>query len=178
MEYLFDYLLFLAQAVTIVVALLLVLSAVVSLGHKRQDHEGGHLEVRKLNDRLLDLRHAVEDSILNDAELKVQRKREIKEEKAEAKLQKKAAGEETTKPRLFVLDFDGDVEAGRTEFLRTEITAVLTLAKPQDEVLLRLTALAAWCRTTGLRHPNFIVSANKASLWWLQSTRWQPVGAI
>lgn len=140
MEYLFDYLLFLAQAVTIVVALLLVLSAVVSLGHKRQDHEGGHLEVRKLNDRLLDLRHAVEDSILNDAELKLQRKREIKEEKAEAKAQKKAAVEDTVKPRLFVLDFDGDVEAGRTEFLRTEITAVLTLAKPQDEVLLRLTS--------------------------------------
>lgn len=140
MEYLFDYLLFLAQAVTIVVALLLILSAVVSLGHKRQDHEGGHLEVRKLNDRLLDLRHAVEDSILNDAELKVQRKREIKEDKAEVKAQKKAAGEDTVKPRLFVLDFDGDVEAGRTEFLRTEITAVLTLAKPQDEVLLRLTS--------------------------------------
>lgn len=140
MEYLFDYLLFLAQAVTIVAALLLILSAVVSLGHKRQDHEGGHLEVRKLNDRLLDLRHAVEDSILNDAELKVQRKREIKEDKAEVKAQKKAAGEDTVKPRLFVLDFDGDVEAGRTEFLRTEITAVLTLAKPQDEVLLRLTS--------------------------------------
>ncbi len=140
MEYLFDYLLFLAQAVTIVVALLLILSAVVSLGHKRQDHEGGHLEVRKLNDRLLDLRHAVEDSILNDAELKVQRKREIKEDKAEVKAQKKAAVEDTVKPRLFVLDFDGDVEAGRTEFLRTEITAVLTLAKPQDEVLLRLTS--------------------------------------
>ena len=144
MDYLFDYLLFLAQAVTIVVAVLLILSAVVSLGHKRRDHEGGHLEVRKLNDRLLDLRHAVEDSILSDAELKAQRKREIKEEKAEAKAhkdaQKKAAGEETVKPRLFILDFDGDVEAGRTEYLRTEITAVLTLAKSQDEVLLRLTS--------------------------------------
>ena len=140
MDYLYEYLLFLAQAVTVVVAIMLVLSAVVSIGHKRQDHEGGHLEVRKLNDRLLDLRHAVEDVILNDAELKLQRKRELKEEKVEAKAQKRLASDEAVRPRLYVLDFDGDIEAGRTEFLRTEITAVLTLAKPQDEVLVRLTS--------------------------------------
>jgi len=141
MEYLYDYLLFLAQAVRVVVALIIVLTAIASMSQKRHDPEGGHLEVRKLNDRLLDLKHAVEDAVLNDAELKAERKREAKEEKAEAKAQKKAADqEETPRARLFVLDFDGDVEAARTDFLRTEITAVLTMARGEDSVLVRLTS--------------------------------------
>jgi serine protease SohB len=141
MDYLYDYLLFLAQAVTVVVAIIIVLTAIASMSQKRHDTEGGHLEVRKLNDRLTDLKHAVEDAVLNDAELKAERKREAKEEKAEAKAQKKAASqEEAPRARLFVLDFDGDVEAARTDFLRTEITAVLTMARSEDSVLVRLTS--------------------------------------
>lgn len=42
------------------------------------------------------------------------------------------------KKRLFVLNFDGDIKAQATEHLREEITTVLTLAKPTDEVVLRL----------------------------------------
>lgn len=141
MEYLFDYLLFLAQAATVVVAILIVLSAIVSMNAKRHDSEGGHLEVRKVNDRLTDLKHVLEDSVLNDAELKAERKRAAKEEKAEAKAQRKAAeSEDAPRPRLYVLDFDGDVEAARTDFLRTEVSAVLTMARPEDEVLVRLTS--------------------------------------
>jgi serine protease SohB len=141
MDYLFDFLLFLAEAATVVVAFLVILTALVSLSHKRQDPESGHLDIRKLNERLTDLRHVVQDAVLNDAELKAERKREDKAEKSEARSQRKAAhGDEPHKPRLYVLDFDGDVEAGRTEFLRTEITAILTQARPEDEVLVRLTS--------------------------------------
>jgi len=39
---------------------------------------------------------------------------------------------------LFVLNFDGDVRASEVETLREEITAMLSVAEPQDEVLLRL----------------------------------------
>lgn len=145
MDYLYEYLLFLAQALTVVVAIVIVLTAVASMTQKRHDAEGGHLEVRKLNERLQDLRHTVEDAVLNDAELKAERKRQAREEKDEAKAQKEAArkateGEAPGRTRLFVMDFDGDVEAASTEHLRTEITAVLTLARPEDSVLVRLTS--------------------------------------
>ncbi len=141
MDYLYEYLLFLAQALTVVVAIMVVLTALVSMTQKRYDAEGGHLEIRKLNDRLLDLKQAVEDSVLNDAELKAERKRAAKEEKAEIKAQKKAVdAEEAPRSRLFVMDFDGDVEAARTDHLRTEITAVLTMARKEDVVLIRLTS--------------------------------------
>ena len=45
---------------------------------------------------------------------------------------------ETQKPRLFVLDFDGDLYARAVGALRNEVTAVLSIVRPEDEVLLRL----------------------------------------
>ncbi|MCW8356480.1 protease SohB [Marinomonas pontica] len=46
--------------------------------------------------------------------------------------------EEESKKRLYVLDFDGDIKASAVESMREEITAVLSVAKPQDEVVVRL----------------------------------------
>jgi serine protease SohB len=37
-----------------------------------------------------------------------------------------------------VLDFDGDIRASAVEHLREEISAVVQVARPEDEVLLRL----------------------------------------
>ena len=37
--------------------------------------------------------------------------------------------------RTFVIHFDGDVAASAVEHLRIEVTAVLTMAQPQDEVV-------------------------------------------
>ncbi len=42
------------------------------------------------------------------------------------------------KPRLFVIDFKGGMEAKEVASLREEVTAVLTLATEQDEVLVRV----------------------------------------
>ncbi|MEZ5597157.1 MAG: protease SohB [Pseudomonadales bacterium] len=141
MEHLFDYLLFLAQAVTVVLAILVVAGMVATMNQRRQEHEPGHLEVRKLNQRLTDLRHAVEEIVLPEGELKHRRKQEMREEKQTAKAERREAADEGSgKPRLFVLDFDGDLEATRTEQLRTEISAILSLARPTDAVLLRLTS--------------------------------------
>ncbi|MCA9880960.1 MAG: protease SohB [Thermomicrobiales bacterium] len=141
MEHLFDYLLFLAQAVTVVLAILVVAGMVATMNQRRQEHEPGHLEVRKLNQRLTDLRHAVEEIVLPEGELKHRRKQEMREEKQTAKAERRETADEGSgKPRLFVLDFDGDLEATRTEQLRTEISAILSLARPTDAVLLRLTS--------------------------------------
>jgi len=42
------------------------------------------------------------------------------------------------KSRLFVVDFDGDVEASAVTNLREEITAIISAASPNDRVLVRL----------------------------------------
>jgi serine protease SohB len=44
----------------------------------------------------------------------------------------------SARPRVFVLDFHGDVRATEVAALREEITAVVTVAHPGDEVVVRL----------------------------------------
>ncbi|HWY24630.1 MAG TPA: protease SohB, partial [Nevskia sp.] len=56
---------------------------------------------------------------------------------AEDKARRRAA-KAAPRPRLFVLDFHGDLNASHVEALREEISALLQVARPQDEVLLRL----------------------------------------
>ncbi|MEM8766536.1 MAG: protease SohB [Pseudomonadota bacterium] len=142
MDYLFDYALFLAQAVTIVAAILIVLTAMASLGTRRQVHgSAGHLEVKKLNDRLLNLKDSLRQAVLPSAQFKKLHKQDAKAEKQSDKEKVKAAktgGDEAARSRVFVLRFDGDIQASKVEQLRTEITAVLTLAEESDEVLICL----------------------------------------
>ncbi len=149
MDYLFDYLLFLAQAVTVVVAVLLILSAMASIGMKRQHQSSqGHLEIKKLNERLNNLKDSLRQAVLPQAQFKRLHKQDLKQEKAEqkqlaksAKSAKKVAAtdsENGARARVFVLQFEGDLQASKVDHLRTEITAVLTLAEPTDEVVVRL----------------------------------------
>ncbi len=141
MEHVYQYLVFLAEAVTVVIAVLVVLSAIVSLSMRRHSSEPGHLEVRKLNDRLEALRNSVQEVLLDPASFKKARKADAKNKKQEAKAKskaKKSASDEDRKRRVFVLDFEGDLQASKVEHLRTEITALLTLAQATDEVVVRV----------------------------------------
>jgi serine protease SohB len=147
LDYLYDYLLFFAQSVTVVVAVLLILSAMAALGMKRQQQSGqGHLEIKKLNDQLNHLKDSLRQAVLPQAQFKKLHKQDQKKEKAEqkqaARSAKKAEASEKTqsdaRPRIFVLHFEGDIQASKVDHLRTEVTAVLTLAEQSDEVVVCL----------------------------------------
>lgn len=131
MEFLVDYAEFLLRTVTLVIALIVVLATIAALRSKGRSKGSGHLEVNKLNDFYKALRERLEHSLLDKAQLKARRKLEAKTAKAEKK-----AGE--SRSRVFVLDFDGDIKASATDNLRHEVTALLTLATAEDEVVLRL----------------------------------------
>ncbi|WP_407297319.1 protease SohB [Stutzerimonas zhaodongensis] len=131
MEFLADYASFLAKTVTLVVAIIAVLVAIASLRRGRSKQTSGHLEVTKLNDFYKSMRERLEQSLIEKDQLKSQRKQE-------AKAAKQAKKDPEKRPRVFVLDFDGDIKASAVDNLRHEITALLTLATPQDEVVLRL----------------------------------------
>ncbi|TLX61826.1 protease SohB [Stutzerimonas nosocomialis] len=134
MDFLADYASFLAKTVTLVVAIIVVLVTIASLRRGRAKQSGGHLEVHKLNDFYKAMRERLEQAIWDKDTYKAQRKREAKAAKA-AKQAKKGGAD---KPRVFVLDFDGDIKASAVDNLRHEITALLTMATPKDEVVVRL----------------------------------------
>ena len=145
MDYLFEYLIFLAEVVTIVVAIIAVLAAISSLGARRAHGSGGHLEVRKLNEALDGLRNSVRSALIEPNLLKKQQRSEAKSKKAEKKAAQKEQPQQTgdtdagdAPKRVFVLDFKGDLQANAVKHLRTEITAILTMAGKNDEVLIRL----------------------------------------
>lgn len=143
MEYVYDYLSFLAQTATIVVALLVLMSGFAAFGLRRQHTGSGHLEVRKLNDHFTDLKHGVQEAMLPSAALRRQRKQERRAERRSARREAKALkrGVETgeaARRRIYVIDFHGDIYPSQVKDLRTEVTAVLGVARETDEVLVRL----------------------------------------
>jgi len=142
-EFLTEYASFLAKTVTLVIAILVVLASFAALRSKGRRKAAGQLQVSKLNDFYKGLRERLEQSLLDKDQIKALRKGEAKSEKKQKK-------KTESKPRVFVLDFDGDIKASATESLRHEITALLTLATPKDEVVLRLESGGGMVHSYGL----------------------------
>lgn len=157
MEFLTEYGLFLAKVVTFVVAALVIISVILSAAQKeREDHEGeGELRIRKLNDKYQKLRETIQARLMDEGERKAfekARKKEDKAEKKAAKAKAKSGSEEQkARSRVYVLDFDGDIKASDTDQLRRSISAVLSVAKPeQDEVVIRLESGGGLVHSYGL----------------------------
>lgn len=158
MEFLTDYGLFLAKTVTFVVAVLVIVTAVVSAAHRKQDGDesDGELHVKRLNEGFKRLKENLHQKLLGDSDRKAWLKARKKQKKAEAKAEKKAAKsgeskEDITRPRVFVLDFNGDIKASDNDQLRKSITAVLSLAEPErDEVVIRLESPGGLVHAYGL----------------------------
>lgn len=144
MEFLTEYGLFLAKVVTFVVAAIILASVIFSATQRdRGDHDGeGELKIRKLNDQYRKLKESIQSRLMSDAEHKAWQKQKKKEEKAEkksAKQDKTAEDQKAAKPRIYVIDFDGDIKASDTDTLRRSVSAVLSVANPEtDEVVVRL----------------------------------------
>ena len=115
MDFLAHYGMFLLESLTIVIALLLAVAGVLSLGRKPKQT----LEIISLNEQYDDVKHRMLKEVLGK---KPEKKKKDKKEKSS----------------LYVLDFSGDMKASQVDQLRDEISAVLSIATPQDEVVLRL----------------------------------------
>ena len=136
MQFLAQYGLFLAKTITWVLAILLCTGGILSLLRAARQQTGNHLEIKSVNRRLRELADGLNEQLLNAAEIKKQIAVRKKQEKRDGKRNKKLAT--PSKPRVFVLDFDGDLQASAVSSLREEISALLQVARDEDEVLLRL----------------------------------------
>ncbi len=157
MEYLYQYLTFLAQTATIVVAVIVVIAAATGMRMRRHgpDHGRGHLEIRKLNDHYSDLKLTVQEAMLPAMAVRRARKQELKQSKKSAKQEAKALKKSDGKAipgrrRVYVVDFHGDLQASQVKYLRNEITAVLSAAREEDEVLVRLESAGGMVHGYGL----------------------------
>jgi serine protease SohB len=78
--------------------------------------------------------------LLNTETLDKNTLKKLKKEEKQVKANQKKLDKNNpkTKLRTFVLEFDGDIRASAVENLREEITAILTVATPKDEVLVKI----------------------------------------
>ncbi len=135
LDLILQYGLFLAKTVTVLVAVLVIIVAISNLGGRRRQHGEGNIEVTPLNERLQDYADALREAVFDKASLKAWYKSEKQAYKKQEKEKKAGEG----KPRVYVLNFNGDIRASAVESLRREITAVMTLVDPaRDEVVLCL----------------------------------------
>ena len=164
MEYLVQYSMFLAKAVTIVVAIVILIAA--SGNRQRKTGRKGLVKVTHLNAHLDDMKDTLRHSILAKDQLKQVYKDEKKQAKTKSKKQAKADKEaakksdgsivgdasdsDQRKKRIYVINFTGNISADEVASLREEITAILTLAEPLDEVLLRLESPGGMVHAYGL----------------------------
>ena len=111
--------------VTILIGMGLLAGLIAS---SKQQNDEPVLEIKDLNKRRAQMRDAMAGTVLSK-----------KANKALAKSQKKTAKDDKQdRPKVYVVDFDGDIKASGVETLRDEITAILTLAEAEDEVVVRL----------------------------------------
>lgn len=145
MEFLSEYGMFLAKAITILLVMLAAAAGIVALSSRSAPGRSKeHIEVKSLNDKYRELAQTLKTAMLPQAAAKKAAKEERKRRKSEAKRP------DTQRRRLFVLDFHGDIRASAVAALREEITAVLAVAQPEDEVLVRLESAGGLVHAYGL----------------------------
>ena len=89
------------------------------------------MEITSLNEHYNEIHTVMSKEILGTKRVKKKNKKE-------------------NKPVLFVIDFQGDMKASQVEQLRDEVTAILSIAKPNDEVLVRLDSPGGVVNSYGL----------------------------
>jgi len=140
MQYLADYGIYLAKILTFVAALLFFVIATLALISKNKKRpKTGSLSISKINDKYQEMDNLFQQEILDK-----------KAYKSLQKIQKKREKEKPIKKRAYLIHFDGDIRASAVENLREEITAILGVASPQDEVIVCVESAGGMVHSYGL----------------------------
>lgn len=152
MEFLSEYGIFLAKAVTVVIAILLIIAAAGSAASRNKSHSKKEMKIEKVNERLEAYKDNLEHVILDKEALKAREKAEKKKNKAEKKSRKQQNDTpEQAKPRVYVIDFEGDIKASAVDTFREAVTTVLQVVdKERDEVVVRLESPGGMVHSYGL----------------------------
>jgi serine protease SohB len=125
------YGLFLVEIATVLVIVLAVVVVLIASARRAGQQPEG-LSVTHLNREFQDAADVLRRELLDKREFKKRRKGQAKS------LKQRKRGKSEARPRVFVLDFKGDIRATATASLTHEVSAVLAVAKDGDRVLLRL----------------------------------------
>lgn len=155
MEFLSEYALFFAKTITIIGGLAFLATVVVTAGQRfKRFEKQGHIEVTNLNEKYEDMSDSMRAAILSDVAYETYCKAEKKEKKSKKKKDKKQVSRgiksEENRPKIFVINFTGDIRASACDCLAEQVSAVLMHATQNDEVLVRLESSGGMVHSYGL----------------------------
>lgn len=148
MEFLYEYGLFFAKAITLVISIIAVILVVLASAIK-QKGEKGELLLINLSENLKNLKHDLKEELLTKKQFKAYEKQLKADEKAKEKAEKEQ-DEETLDPRVFVVDFKGSIDASEVASLREEISAILAISEKGDEVIVNVESGGGMVHAYGL----------------------------
>lgn len=129
MQFFAEYGMFLLKTLTLIIAILIILLGIILITSKSKGQKDkAQLEIKNINEKYDEMKATLQAEILSKNELKL-----LAKEQKEKKKAKKDA-----KKRIFVLDFCGDMKASAVNTLRDEVSAILSIATPKDEVVMCL----------------------------------------
>ena len=126
MEFLTEYGLFLAKAVTFLVVVAIILGLIASAGQKSKPQK---IKIEHLNEKLDHLKKHLQHAVLSKKQLKQIKKDEKKQSKQDS---------EEQKDKVYVLNFNGDIKAAQSEQMKDEITALLSLEGGISEIVVKV----------------------------------------
>lgn len=120
---------FAAQSIIVLVIIVAVMLAFFVMLAKSKQKTYGRLSIKNINHLYDENKQMMLEEILPKKEFKkfLKEQKEVEKKRAESKLKS-----------IFVLNFHGDMQASAVSSLTKEITAVLNVATPKDEVLVRV----------------------------------------
>lgn len=132
-EQLIEFGLFFLKTAVIVVAILIVLTNIIAASLKSKDDNQPKVKFKNKSKEYKKRKQDIDLIFLDSKKAKKAKKLAAKEDK---KSEKKGLTPQL--PKLFVLNFNGDIKASQSENLSNEISHILECAKPNDQVLLKL----------------------------------------
>ncbi|MXP67396.1 protease SohB [Pantoea sp. Aalb] len=153
MGFLSSYGLFLVKSITVVVAIAVTIIIVLNNVMLRKYKNNGQLRLIHLDEEYRQMKEDIQLAKIKSHVKKIWLKQHKKQEKIKIKNDKRNAKVNLTakeKPTLYVIEFKGSIDANEVSSLREEISAVLSVAGPGDEVLLRLESMGGMVHSYGL----------------------------
>lgn len=135
--------LFSAKSLILVTLILILLVCILALLAKGKEKLKGHLTIKNLNEKW----DEIQETLLSETLPKKLFKQFLKDKK---KAEKEKHKDDTRPNNVYVLQFNGDIKASAVSALREEVTAILNIAAPQDEVVVRLESGGGMVHAYGL----------------------------
>ncbi|MFT7461173.1 MAG: serine protease SohB [Planctomycetota bacterium] len=133
-EFILEYGMFLAKFGTVLLVVVILIAIVLILVLRARGGGDEHLDVRNINHKFEHMQLMLESAILSKKEFK----QSVKDAKAKHKKEDKKPESDGDRPRVFVLDFKGDIRASEVASLREEISSLLTVTREGDEVFVQV----------------------------------------